>query len=288
MFGYIKTDYPNLIIKDTVLYKAMYCGLCKSIGGCCNQRARFTLNYDLAFFSVLVHNLMDKDIVIEKQHCVIHPFKKMPMALVDEISERIGCLNVILAYHKCTDDIMDNGKGRIGRKFIKSAYKKAVEKEPNLDKIVSDMYAKLLKLEQSGCDSIDMVSDPFGVMMQDIFKELLGDKATDSAKTLAYAVGKWIYLIDALDDFDKDKKKKNYNVFANVYKDSNTKVQLVELHRGELENLFGDILSTVSFMAKDLNYHFNHDLIDNVLNRGLMVQTKKIMENDKCKSTTKF
>ena len=39
---------------------------------------------------------------------------------------------------------------------------------------------------------------------------------------------------------------------------------------------------------KNLNYKFNHDLTDNVLFRGLSVQTKQIMENIKCKNSTKF
>ena len=32
MFGYIQPDSPYLFIKDEKLYKALYCGLCKSIG----------------------------------------------------------------------------------------------------------------------------------------------------------------------------------------------------------------------------------------------------------------
>jgi hypothetical protein len=36
------------------------------------------------------------------------------------------------------------------------------------------------------------------------------------------------------------------------------------------------------------NYKFNHDLIDNVLMKGLGLQTKQIMENKICKNTTKF
>ena len=31
MFGYVRYDLPNLYIKDMMLYKAMYCGLCKGI-----------------------------------------------------------------------------------------------------------------------------------------------------------------------------------------------------------------------------------------------------------------
>jgi len=41
-------------------------------------------------------------------------------------------------------------------------------------------------------------------------------------------------------------------------------------------------------LSKQINYKFNHDLLDNVLLRGLKVQTKQILENEKCKNTTKF
>ena len=40
MFGYVRYDIPNLYIKDFMLYKAMYCGLCKGIGASCGQMAR--------------------------------------------------------------------------------------------------------------------------------------------------------------------------------------------------------------------------------------------------------
>ena len=118
MFGYIKTDLPNMYVKDTVLYQAMYCSLCKGIGQTCGQKARFVLNYDLTFLSVLLHNLSDIDVKVEKQLCVIHRFRKRPIALVDDLTKRIASLNVILAYHKLNDDVIDNGKGRIKRSFF--------------------------------------------------------------------------------------------------------------------------------------------------------------------------
>ena len=64
MFGYVKTDIPNMYVKDTILYKAMYCGLCKGIAKTCGQKARLVLNYDLAFLSVLIHNLAGVDVDI--------------------------------------------------------------------------------------------------------------------------------------------------------------------------------------------------------------------------------
>lgn len=288
MFGYVKTDYPNLYVKDTILYRAMYCGLCKSIGEVCGQKARLVLNYDLAFLSVLLHNLKDIDVEITKQHCVIHRIGKHPIAKPDELSKRIAALNVILAYHKLNDDVIDLNKGRLKRNFFKSAYKKCVKKEPKLNEIVSNMYKNLLVYEKKGSDSVDMVSDPFGVMMQDIVKELLGDKFDESVSVLSYNLGKWIYLIDAIDDFEKDKKKKSFNVFINLYNDIDTKKQLMAEKGQEIIPIFADIISQLQSGVNGLKYNFNHDLLDNVLILGIKKQTKNILENITCKNTTKF
>ena len=61
MFGYVRYDMPNLYIKDFMLYKAMYCGLCKGIGASCGQAARVGLTYDVAFLSALLHNIAGID-----------------------------------------------------------------------------------------------------------------------------------------------------------------------------------------------------------------------------------
>ena len=288
MFGYVKTDLANMYVKDTVLYKAMYCGLCKAIGKVSGLRGRLVLNYDLTFLSVLMHNLTDTDVKIEKQRCVIHAIIKRPVAVPDLLTERVAALNVILARYKLNDDVMDNRKGRLKRAFFAKAYKRAKKREPLLDEIVRKRYAELVKYEKKNCDSIDMVADPFGNMMQDVTEELLGEKCTEMVKELAYNLGKWIYLIDAVDDFDKDKKKKNFNVFINVYPDIETKDKLLEIKQKEIIMVFATVLTRINELARTLDYKFNHDLIDNVLIRGLNVQTKTILENQKCKNTTKF
>ena len=288
MFGYVKTDFPNMYMKDVVLYKAMYCGLCKGIGKACGQKGRLVLNYDLTFLSLLAHNLLNKDVKIEKQTCIIHHIRKRPVAIPDELTERIGALNVILAYHKLNDDVLDSGKGRTSRAFFKSSYKKAKSKEPIFDKIVESRYAELVAYEKTNGDSIDRSADPFGKMMQEIMVELLGDKCTETVKSLAYDLGKWIYLIDALDDFDKDKKKGNFNVFVNGNPSIKDKETLLKDKSSELFFVFGMLLESISTKAQQLEYKFNHDLIKNILTLGLKAQTKQIMENQKCKNTTKF
>ena len=278
MFGYVKTDIPNMYVKDTILYKAMYCGLCKGIGKVSGQRARLVLNYDLTFLSVLLHNLSDIDVKIEKQRCIAHQIKKRPVAVPDKLTEKIGAFNVILAKYKILDDVIDSGKGRIKNAFFSKAYKKAKNFAPELDEIVDKNYKILREYEKNNSDSIDMVSDSFGNMISQAVEVLLQEKIDDNVTRLSYNLGKWIYLIDALDDFDKDKKKGNFNVFINIFKDVNDKKTLLEKHRDFIVEIFSQIIFDIEELAKKLDYKFNHDLTDNVLLLGLKQQTKSIME----------
>ena len=96
MFGYVRADRPNLYIKDDVLYKAMYCGVCKGISAVCGQRARMGLSYDITFLSVILHNIKGVDVKIEKSHCLTHRIRSKPMAEVDEL--RLAGLNELLDF----------------------------------------------------------------------------------------------------------------------------------------------------------------------------------------------
>ena len=166
--------------------------------------------------------------------------------------------------------------------------KKAKKQEPEIDAIVKNRYEELISYETAKCDSIDRIADPFACMMSDIVQEIMGNKYVDSVKELAYNLGKWIYLIDALDDFDKDIKNKDYNVFACAYPLVKDKKELVEQNAKEIVIVLSSVLSRIGELAQQLDYKFNHDLLDNILLRGLSFHTKQIMENKKCKSTTKF
>ena len=77
-------------------------------------------------------------------------------------------------------------------------------------------------------------------------------------------------------------------MFINAYADISDKKTLLSETKGDLEFIFGEILSAVYRTAKNVSYKFNHDLTDNILYKGIFEQTKNIMEYKKCKNTTKF
>ena len=276
MFGYIQPDIPYLYFKDATLYKALYCGLCKSIGRSCGQTARFGLSYDMTFLSALLHNIKNTDVTIEKQRCAANVFTRRPMALDDGITKTVACLNTLLTYYKLTDDILDEHKGRISRAFFKRGYKKAKALHPDAAEIVKARMAELFELEKAGCASLDMAADPFGLMIADLSDYCLGESATEYTRKLFYGVGKWVYLIDALDDYDKDVKKKNYNPFVSAYK-APTKDEMLAKNREEVDFVFKSVFAENAECLKNIRFYFNTDLTDNIILRGMPASTRKVM-----------
>lgn len=284
MFGYIKPDNPYLYLKDETLYKALYCGICKSIGKVCGQRARFTLSYDMAFMSAIAHNILGKDITINKERCVAHQIKKRPIAKPDEISKMLASINVILAYYKVKDDIFDEKKGNIKSSFITKGYKKAKFLCPEVDEIVKTGYENLLSLEKQNTDSIDIVSDCFAMMMKEISGYVFGEFKTEFTDGLFYALGKWVYLIDALDDYDKDVKRNNFNVLYNAYKKTDYKTLITE-NKEDIYFIFNGIFSQIINNYKQIQTKYNTDLVVNILTRGIPSMTNQVLKkginNDK-------
>ncbi len=276
MFGYIQPDIPYMYVKDGLLYKAMYCGLCKSIGRCCGQTARLALSYDMTFLSALLHNIKNTDVTIKSRRCAAHPFVKRPIADDDDITRTVACLNTALTYYKLTDDIEDENKGRFSRSFFKKGFKKAKALHPRAAEIIARHMEDLRKLEKENCASLDRAADPFGMMIADLSDYCLGEEfATQYTRDLFYGIGKWVYLIDALDDYDKDVKKKNYNPFYAAFGES-VREKMLEKNAEEVDFVFKSVFAENAESLKNIKFYFNRDLTDNIILRGLPAATKRV------------
>lgn len=282
MFGYVRADTPYLYIKDDQLYRAMYCGVCKGIAETSGNAARMGLSYDVTFLSVVMHNILGVDVKIEKQHCLTHCIRTRNMAEVDELTRKLGALNTVLVYYKYTDDINDGDKGRGKRLWFKQGFKRVSKKYPEIVKIVSEHLALQEKAEKEQVDSVDRAADATANMLAAFSDYALEDKATVYTRNLFYAVGKWIYLIDALDDYDKDKKKGAYNPFFLAYKADCRKGLLEGESAEEIAFIFQSIFFDIRENLSQIPFRFNTDLSDNILLRGIPAVTKRIMEGKTC------
>ncbi len=287
MFGYVRYDFPNLFVKDVMLYKALYCGLCKSIGAACGQRARMGLTYDMTFLSALLHNISGTDIVVERQNCFEHAIKKRPIARVDELTMRLGALNTALIYYKLSDDVKDGGKGRGKRSWFKAGFRRARKKYPEIVGIVERYLAAQNGVERESAPP-DIAADPTACMMRAVSAALLGDKATEDTGELFYALGKWVYLIDALDDYEKDGKAGNFNPFVNAYGREDRET-LMRRHGEDVSFLFDTLFYAMREHLAGIKFYFNRDLTDNVILRGIPLETMRVIKGEpRAPMTSKF
>lgn len=276
MFGYIQPDAPYLFKKDEKLYQALYCGLCKSIGKGCGQRARTALTFDMAFMSAMVHNIRHEDVDVKRKHCILHFIKKRPIAAVDEITVMLGCINTALAYFKLCDDKADGEKRGVFRHFYKKGFRRAQKKHGEAVEIIRKYTQMQSELEKKGCDIIEMAAEPTAKMMEELSAYALKEYATEDTSALFYDIGKWIYLIDALDDYDKDVKKHRFNVLYNAFKKP-AKAEAVASNLQELTFLFNSLFADMRARLSKIDFKFNKDLTDNIILRGIPLKTRAIL-----------
>ncbi len=276
MFGYINPDRPYLFIKDETLYKALYCGVCRAISKECGQTARTALTYDMAFMSALVHNILGEDVKIVRRRCPVHPLRRRPMADADEVTRMLACANTALAYFKFDDDRRDKEARGVLRFLYKKGYKRVLKAHPQMTDIIKRQTDAQAELEKAGCSSIDMACEPTAQMMRELSEYVLGNKATEHTSKLMYAIGKWIYLADALDDYNKDVKKGRYNVLYLNY-GQKTLQEAVKKGEGELVFIFDSLFADMRTCLAQIKFKFNHDLTDNIILRGIPIKTRALM-----------
>lgn len=213
MFGYVTANKPELKMREFYKYKAYYCGLCRVLGEKYGFLGKLTLTYDMTFLVMLLTSLYEGDTKEEEHRCMVHPMKKHRM-LMNEITEYAADMNIVLTYFHLMDDWEDERSklGYVGMKAFHRTFRKIEKKYPEKCRRIRECLAELAACEQRNEQSIDDVSRPFGELMEELFL-YREDCWEESLREMGFYLGKFIYIMDAYDDIEKDKKEQNYNVF---------------------------------------------------------------------------
>ena len=328
MLGYVKPFKPDLKVREFEIYSGYYCGVCKYIGKNYGQLPRFSLSYDAAFLAMILASADPAPDKPSREHCIVHPAKKKTI-IRNEAIEYAGDVMLVLAWFKILDDVQDEGKiyAKATVKLLHGIYKKLKKKHPALCKGVAENLAELNALEKAHCDSIDQVAEPFARIMEVRFSEGSrkiyghGDEVTELHEIFAnigYHMGKWVYLIDAVDDIEENLKSGAYNPlfyrFAEPLAESKqsaksraheasellgekkvtkqavtsgTAKDFRERIREDLEfNLF-QYLAILSEQISALAMEKNSGIIDNVIYFGLNRKTEEILDGKSDKQQNK-
>ena len=222
MFGYIKTVREELRVREYEYYRASYCGLCRAMGRCTGQCSRLTLSYDFAFLVNVRMALCGTVPTFRRRRCIAHPFRSRMMMEPNEALDYAANASAILAYEKCRDDVADERgwakiKARLRCFFLKGAYRRAKKRYPELANTVRAHLARLAEKERARVPSVDEVAAVFGDLLADITAHGLEGTQARLAKSIGWQTGRFIYIIDAVDDLEQDAKKGRFNPFLLLY-----------------------------------------------------------------------
>ena len=269
MFGYIRPLKPEMKVKDFEKFKACYCALCHTLGKEYGLSARFILNYDFTFMAMLLWD-ENQPVCYTAKQCPMSPLRKKCICChSDSLSISAG-YSIILSWWKLRDSVQDDTffkalGARLAMLFLRRAYKKAVSRYPEFDNIVRDRLMALTALEKENCPSIDRASD--------CFAELLAAAAKGAAENmeriyhqLFYHMGRWIYIIDAVNDIDEDIKKKSYNpILARYDVQSKLNDEQTEELKTTLAHSLNLIISAYGLLPKNPWT----DIIENIIYLGM-------------------
>ena len=284
MFGYVIPDKQNMYIKDFNVFQAFYCGLCKTLGETGSQITRLCTNYDVTFYNVLIHSLANLDVKFERKLCVYNGKKKVVVS-TDELSKKMADIAVMLVYYNAEDDVTDGKKSRILIKWRLALRKrKAAKRLPEIDEMMKKNFSSLNVLEKQKCDSIDRVADTFATLMRDITRYLI--KTDDVIDTFTYNLGRLVYLLDAVDDVEKDRKKNRYNPLLLNYGECTNKQDYLVKNADELSFLLKSTYNKMVGSYNAMNIVKYEGVLSNTVYLGIKMQMERLLKGEeKCQLT---
>lgn len=218
MFGYIAINKAEMKFKDYDMYHSYYCGLCQCLKESFGILGQATLSFDMTFLIVLLTGLYEPKEKIKAVNCIAHPMQKHT-ARTNKFTEYAAAVNLILSYYKCKDDWEDEHqrKGYAAAKLLTPKMKKLYEQYPSKVAAVSSNLKRLSALEKKNEQNIDLMAGIFGNIMAELFA-YRKDEWEASLRKIGFFLGKFIYLMDAYEDVEKDIRFHNYNPFKQAFR----------------------------------------------------------------------
>jgi len=217
MFGYMAVSMSALTEEEQARYQAHYCGLCRALKREYGQISRLTLSNDLTFLAMLLSSLYEPQEEQFSARCPLHPLKCRPYIQNAALSYA-AAMNILLTYYKLKDNQQDehNPLYGAGASMIRHAYKKVQYAYPEKCRRVEDCLEKIAELEKKKQRDVDALCNLSGEMLGEIFA-WRQDAWEPFLRLMGQGLGRFIYFMDAYEDFEQDEKKGRFNPLKEMH-----------------------------------------------------------------------
>lgn len=277
MFGYVMINEPELKIKDQQKYKGVYCGLCQTLKRKYGPIGQACLNNDMTFMALMHMSLYEGEFPVKERdyRCKLHPTKKKHIYENTHL-DYAADMTVLLSYYLARDHWKDDRKlaALAQMNILKSKARKISKIYPRQHRAVKNYIYRLEAAERAGEKDLDKLAGLTGQMLGEIFnwKE---DVWAELLKKVGFYLGKYIYIMDAYEDLEKDAKKGSFNPLMDYRENPEFEDYLL----GMLDLMMADCAHYFEQLPLDMDV----EILRNILYAGIWSKYTKI-RNDKNKN----
>lgn len=277
MFGYVRPCNAELKVWESDYFKAVYCGLCRTLSKRYGCLSRNLLQYDFVFLALL---LDEHTVCPRARRCPVHPVKGCRVSQRSAALDASADATVLMAYYKLEDAVRDGGflksiAFRLLLLWIKPKYKKAALRLPETDKAAKEELEELFRLERAREASIDAPADTFARILS-AMAETAGGQDRRQLESLLYHVGRWIYIVDAADDLPRDFKSGGYNPLVERF--GLTEGAVGPEVKAELQTTLAFSRSSALLALRLLDANKNRAVLENILVLGLTAVEERVFK----------
>lgn len=282
MLGYVRAFKPEMKIKDFELYRGVYCSLCRALGRLYSPVAQLFLSYDFAFAAILRLAAGECGCEFSKKRCPYNPLKKCMICGSRKELDFCAHAVIITVYYKVIDNLHDGGiKSKLLAALVYPVvwlmHAKAVRLAPEIDKIIGDAMKNQAECEKKKDVCIDEAAHHSADALGKVFSIGFEGERKNSLYNLGYMVGRFVYILDAADDLEKDLKNGSFNPFKAEYSDiSDPEIRKAFVKRAE------EMLNLTQSSALDamdsLEKKRFEDILENIVFDGLTFSGETVLK----------
>ena len=195
-------------------------------------------------------------------------------------------MGTLLAYYKLKDTIADEGLfKKLGAlcalPVAAIARNKAKQRCPAIDTAVAEMMARQQQVEQEKTASIDRAAEPFALLLQTLAASVTEDeKQRQVLERFGYCLGRWIYLMDAVDDLPRDLEQGRYNPYIGMRQLTRGDTKGVKEAREYALLTLNACLAECTAAYQLLNIRRFDGLLSNILEQGMSHAQKRVIAGE--------
>ena len=290
MFGLLSVDKKSLSEANYVDYASHYHSLCNALPKEYGMISRVFLNYNTTFLAMLTSAQMETPTPIEQQKCPVRPFRGVSGVQIQFLPIKFAsAVTVYMVKSKLEDDLYDAGeiKHRLAYRFFEKPFKKAQKVLHDYGfstNLVDERIRVQRQLEKSDSLRLHQICEPTASGLAYLFEytaKLTNNPENSKALSkLGYNLGKIIYLIDSLVDYQSDLKCEHFNAICVSFSDFPVQVDeaIPDGVRIEVQKAITDSLVSAQAAYQELRLTKYQEMIGNILLDALPSKINRVLD----------